>query len=159
MTAQTYPEGGYRGDGPGRLHHLPGVPEQWEWIAKIFSQECILKGAFDKFADSETDKKGTMGVDEAFLADIEAWRDILARNIALRNPEITVDELNIAVQRTIDRIIFLRISEDRGSRAVWDVAGAAFRRPGFIGVSVISSAMPTTGITRGCSTLRRSRAE
>ncbi len=89
-------------------------PEQWEWIAKIFSQECILKGAFDKFADSETDKKGTMGVDEAFLADIEAWRDILARNIALRNPEITVDELNIAVQRTIDRIIFLRISEDRG---------------------------------------------
>lgn len=89
-------------------------PEQWGWIAKIFSRECILKGAFDKFADSETDKKGTMGVDEAFLADIEAWRDILARNIALRNPEIAVDELNLAVQRTIDRIIFLRICEDRG---------------------------------------------
>lgn len=89
-------------------------PEQWGWIAKIFSLECILKGAFDRFADSETDKKGTMGVDEAFLADIEDWRLILARNIALRNPAVTRDELNLAVQRTIDRIIFLRICEDRG---------------------------------------------
>ncbi len=89
-------------------------PEKWNWIAKIFSQKCILKGAFDKYADSETDKKGTVGVDEAFLADIEVWRENLARNIALRNPSITVDELNMAIQRTIDRIIFLRISEDRG---------------------------------------------
>ena len=89
-------------------------PEQWEWIAEIFSQRCILRGAFDKFADSETEKKGTMGVDEAFLADIESWRDILARNIALRNPQVSVAELNLAVQRTIDRIIFLRICEDRG---------------------------------------------
>ncbi|MDD5419502.1 MAG: type I restriction endonuclease, partial [Methanomicrobiaceae archaeon] len=89
-------------------------PEQWGWIEKIFSQRCILKGAFDKFAESETEKKGTMGVDEAFLADIEGWRDILAKNIALRNPAVTVDELNMAVQLTIDRIIFLRISEDRG---------------------------------------------
>ncbi len=38
----------------------------------------------------------------------------LARNIAVRNPEITVEELNYAVQQTIDRIIFLRMAEDRG---------------------------------------------
>jgi hypothetical protein len=39
---------------------------------------------------------------------------VLARNIALRNPTLSVRELNTAVQRTIDRIIFLRIAEDRG---------------------------------------------
>jgi len=102
--------------GTARVRYLTYTeyPEQWGWIAGIFSQGCILRGAFDRFADSETGKKGTMGVDEAFLADIESWRDILARNIALRNPGVTVEELNIAVQRTIDRIIFLRISEDRG---------------------------------------------
>jgi type I restriction-modification system DNA methylase subunit len=38
----------------------------------------------------------------------------LARNIALRNPNLSHRELNFAVQRTIDRIIFLRICEDRG---------------------------------------------
>ena len=39
---------------------------------------------------------------------------MLARNIALRNPGISSRDLNFAVQRTIDRIVFLRICEDRG---------------------------------------------
>ena len=53
-------------------------------------------------------------MDAAFLAEIEGWRDALARNIALRNPGLTVRSLNFAVQKTIDRLIFLRIAEDRG---------------------------------------------
>jgi type I restriction-modification system DNA methylase subunit len=36
-------------------------------------------------------------------------------NIALRNKEITEDELNFIVQHTLDRIIFLRIAEDRSA--------------------------------------------
>jgi hypothetical protein len=89
-------------------------PEKWGWITSIFSQECILQGSFDRFADGTKGKKGTATVDEAILADIEDWRDLLAKNIALRNTALTVDELNVAVQRTIDRILFLRICEDRG---------------------------------------------
>jgi len=38
----------------------------------------------------------------------------LARNLALRNPTLSQRDLNFAVQRTIDRIVFLRICEDRG---------------------------------------------
>ena len=45
---------------------------------------------------------------------MENWRKVLARNIALRNSDLSVRELNTAVQRIIDRIIFLRIAEDRG---------------------------------------------
>lgn len=59
-------------------------------------------------------KKGTTEVDDAFLAEIERWRELLAKNIALRNPSLSVRELNYAVQMTIDRIVFLRICEDRG---------------------------------------------
>jgi len=88
-------------------------PEKWGWIEEIFAQESIKLGSFDKFAESKKGKRGTARVDEAFLEDIEKWRDLLARNIALRN-EITLEELNTVVQRTIDRIIFLRICEDRG---------------------------------------------
>ncbi|MDD1665122.1 MAG: Eco57I restriction-modification methylase domain-containing protein, partial [Methanomicrobiales archaeon] len=87
---------------------------KWEWIVSIFSQESILKGSFDRFAASTKGKKGTAEVNDDFLTEIEAWRDALAKNIALRNPPLTVEELNAAVQRTIDRIIFLRICEDRG---------------------------------------------
>ncbi|GAK60573.1 hypothetical protein U27_00470 [Candidatus Vecturithrix granuli] len=88
--------------------------QRWDELAAIFSREAILKGSFDKYAESHKEKRGTTEVDVAFLQEIERWRDLLARNIALRNPRLTRRELNFAVQRTIDRIIFLRICEDRG---------------------------------------------
>jgi type I restriction-modification system DNA methylase subunit/predicted type IV restriction endonuclease len=89
-------------------------PDKWEEIASVFSREAILKGSFDRFVESEKKKRGTAEVDEAFLKEIESWRDSLARNIALRNPGLTERDVNFAVQLTIDRIIFLRICEDRG---------------------------------------------
>ena len=88
--------------------------KRWEEIAGIFSREAILKGSFDKYVESKKSKRGTAEVDTAFLQEIERWRNLLARNIALRNPTLTHRELNFSVQRTIDRIIFLRICEDRG---------------------------------------------
>jgi len=89
-------------------------PARWDEIASVFSHDAVLKGSFDKYAESTKIKKGTAEVDAAFLEEIESWRDSLARNIALRNPKLTQRELNFAVQRTIDRLIFLRIAEDRG---------------------------------------------
>ncbi|MEP7340642.1 MAG: DNA methyltransferase [Acidobacteriota bacterium] len=91
----------------------PDYPDKWDEIAGIFSKQAILKGSFDKYASGKN-RKGTQEVDAAFLKDIEAWRDALAKNLALRNPALTTRQLNFAVQRTIDRLIFLRICEDRG---------------------------------------------
>jgi predicted type IV restriction endonuclease len=89
-------------------------PERWEEIMDIFSREAILKGSFDKYVESKKTKRGTTEVDSTFLQEIERWRYLLARNFALRNPNLSQRELNFAVQLTIDRIIFLRICEDRG---------------------------------------------
>ena len=86
---------------------------KWDEIAATFSKEAVLKGSFDKYAGGKG-RRGTAEVDAAFLDEIESWRDVLARNIALRNHGLSVRELNFAVQQTIDRIIFLRIAEDRG---------------------------------------------
>ncbi len=88
--------------------------DRWDEIASIFSKDAVLKGSFDKYVESTKLKRGTAEVDDAFLAEIEQWRDELARNIALRNPKLSTRQLNFAVQKTIDRIIFLRICEDRG---------------------------------------------
>ena len=87
--------------------------EKWDWIASIFSRDAVLKGSFDKFAEGTRAKRGTASVDDAFLDEIESWRKSLAQNLALRNPKLTQRELNFAVQSIIDRIIFLRICEDR----------------------------------------------
>ena len=98
-----------------RLYHYSEYIEKWDEIAGVFSRDAVLQGAFEQFAEGAKGKKGTAQVDDAFLEEIERWRDLLARNIALRNPSIRNErELNYAVQLTIDRIIFLRIGEDRG---------------------------------------------
>jgi len=88
--------------------------DKWDDLAAVFSREAVLQGSFDRYAESKKRKRGTAEVDASFLAEIERWRGTLARNIALRNPGLTVRDLNFAVQRTIDRVIFLRIAEDRG---------------------------------------------
>ena len=88
--------------------------DKWDEIAGIFSKQAVQKGSFDKYAESGRRKRGTAEVDAAFLTEIESWRDVLARNLALRNDDLNQRDLNFAVQRTIDRIIFLRMCEDRG---------------------------------------------
>lgn len=88
---------------------------KWDEIADIFSREAVLKGSFDKYVETSKKKRGTAEVDDAFLEEIERWRELLARNLALRNPQLSVRDLNYAVQKTIDRLIFLRICEDRGT--------------------------------------------
>ncbi len=87
---------------------------RWDELESVFSREAVLKGSFDRYAEDKKGKKGTAEVDDAFLSEIESWRDALARNIAIRNPSLSMQELNFAVQKTIDRVIFLRICEDRG---------------------------------------------
>jgi hypothetical protein len=100
----------------GRLRYFTYAEfsEKWEEIASVFSKDAVLKGSFDKYAETTRSRRGTAEVDAAFLQEIESWRDLLARNLAVRNPRLSQRELNFAVQRTIDRIIFLRICEDRG---------------------------------------------
>lgn len=88
--------------------------DKWDEIASVFSRDAILKGAFDKYAEDTKSKKGTSEVDSEFLKEIERWRELLAKDLAKNNPELLTRELNYSVQKTIDRIIFLRISEDRG---------------------------------------------
>jgi len=86
-------------------------PEAFRKIWDIFAKESVLKGSFDRFTEKA---RGTAEVDAEFLKEIEAWRSAIARNLALRNKRLPIDELNEAVQKIIDRIIFLRMAEDRG---------------------------------------------
>jgi type I restriction-modification system DNA methylase subunit len=87
---------------------------RWDEIAGIFSKNAVLKGSFDKYAADKKSKRGTSAVDVVFLEEIAGWREILARNIALRNPDLSTKDLNYAVQAIVNRIVFLRICEDRG---------------------------------------------
>jgi hypothetical protein len=88
-------------------------PDRWRDLWDVFSREAVWSGAFDQYAASKR-KRGTSEVDVEFLREIEGWRDALARNFALRNRDLSPDDLNTSVQLTIDRVVFLRMAEDRG---------------------------------------------
>jgi type I restriction-modification system DNA methylase subunit len=102
--------------GVARIRYIPCTEyaARWHEIVSVFSRDAVLKGSFDKYAESNKAKRGTVEVDEEFLKTIEFWRKALAENLILRNKALSQRELNFAVQRIIDRIIFLRICEGRG---------------------------------------------
>lgn len=100
----------------GRIDLIPFTQyvDRWEEIASRFSKESVYQGSFDRYIETSKLKKGTAEVDDAFLAEIQQWRKSLASNIAEKNIALSQREVNFAVQQTINRIVFLRICEDRG---------------------------------------------
>ena len=88
--------------------------KQFEFIYNTFSKNAILKGSFDRYVEENKNKKGTSEVDAEILTTIESWRIELAKNISKNNSALSIYSLNAVVQKIIDRIVFLRIAEDRG---------------------------------------------
>lgn len=87
--------------------------KEFDFIWDTFSKERVLQGSFDKFILGTANKKGTATVDKEFLQSLDSWRTYLATSISWNNKDLNEEEINFAVQQTIDRIIFLRIAEDR----------------------------------------------
>ena len=87
--------------------------QNFDFLWDTFSRESVFNGSIDQFA-SKNIKRGKDTVDKEFLISLDNWRTELAENISLRNKNhIDEDQLNFAVQHIIDRLIFLRIAEDR----------------------------------------------
>lgn len=92
----------------------------------LLSKEEVEKGSLDKLILKDSiSKKLRIPVDKAFLEDLSQWREELAKDIYKRNikeledrtdekrVKIQVKILNEAVQKILDRLIFIRIAEDR----------------------------------------------
>lgn len=88
--------------------------KEFDFLWNTFSKEEVLKGSFDNYLINSAGKKGTSTVDEDFLVSLDKWRTYLATSISWNNKNLDEDEINFTVQQTLDRIIFLRIAEDRG---------------------------------------------
>ena len=86
--------------------------DNWDDIESRFHREAVAQGALREWVEGER-VRGILSVDQSFLRKMEAWRELLAKEIALHNRDLSQRQLNLLVQRTIDRIVFLRIAEDR----------------------------------------------
>ena len=90
------------------------LEKRWSEVEALLGKSSVYQGSLDRYASKAGRRRGTSPVDKEFLLQMEEWRTSLARNLARRNKGLTVPELNEAVQQTLDRLVFLRIAEDRG---------------------------------------------
>jgi adenine-specific DNA-methyltransferase len=88
-------------------------------IFHLFGREAVQSGSLETFT-ATLPKKGTKAagglqpVDDAFLEDLDEYRVILAKAFKKTNEQLQGEELTEAVQRTIDRLVFIRFLEDKG---------------------------------------------
>ncbi|MFZ1082368.1 MAG: N-6 DNA methylase [Candidatus Kryptoniota bacterium] len=95
--------------------------EKFVWIYYLFSHEAVADGSIEKFAAKLSKPKGkaargvgkSQPVDEVFLAELDGYRESLAKAFKKSNQELQGEELTEAVQRTIDRLVFIRFLEDK----------------------------------------------
>ncbi|GBE41057.1 type IIS restriction enzyme Eco57I [bacterium BMS3Bbin09] len=99
-------------------------PDKLEKLWEL-SKERVEQGSLEALLPKDTkSKRLRIPPDKSFLEDLTIWRTELAKDIHKRNPEFDVNLLNDVVQRMLDRIIFIRIAEDRRirpDRELWEI--------------------------------------
>jgi len=91
--------------------------DQFDHLYDTFSRDAVVGGSLEKLTKKMMLKRtGDFALDREFLEDLSKWREELARDIAKhpKNRRLLNDyTLNEAVQRILDRIVFIRVCEDR----------------------------------------------
>ncbi len=99
-------------------------PDKFAEIFHLFSREAVAGGSLERFADTLPKKRGkivqrglfkagSQSIGDTFLAELDEYRDTLARAFKNRNPELDGDTLTEITQRTLDRLVFIRFLEDK----------------------------------------------
>ncbi|QFX96059.1 Eco57I restriction-modification methylase domain-containing protein [Acidithiobacillus thiooxidans] len=99
-------------------------PEVFAKIYWLFSREAALGDAIRKYGDTlekttSTNKQlglfsgGYQNIDDAFLEQLDQYREELARSFKRHNPQLDSEQLTEVVQRLLDRLVFTRFLEDK----------------------------------------------
>ncbi len=79
------------------------------------ARDSVRAGSLDELLKrAARDKRRRVPVDEAFLADLTGWRAEMAKALFKAQADLQAADLNGAVQAWLDRLVFVRVAEDRG---------------------------------------------
>jgi len=103
--------------------YLDRLDDLWE-----FSPERVAQGSIEALLIPDREKRALarrkpVDVDDRFLDDMTRWRAELAKAVFKRNPHLNAPTLTEIVQRLLDRLIFIRVAEDRRIieyRSLWE---------------------------------------
>ena len=96
-----------------KIYHFTEYIEKFEEIKQYLGKESVYTGQFDEIWKSIEDQIKLFSVDDLFLSQINDWRKLLGTEIYKYSQDITDELLNDYVQSYLNRILFLRVCEDR----------------------------------------------
>ncbi|HEY5590447.1 MAG TPA: N-6 DNA methylase [Paludibacter sp.] len=94
-----------------KVFHYSEYINNFEKLYKLLSYQSVASGVIDEYFSLNQNDVTTF--DDYFLKQIETWRHRLATDIILRNNGFNDEDINFLIQRLLNRIVFLRICEDR----------------------------------------------
>lgn len=94
-------------------YHYTEYVDKFTEISRLLSYASVVSGEFFEIFDKVTDTFRKEPFDKYFLTQIKEWRYYLSQDIYDNNSDLDEESLNVFVQRIINRIVFLRICEDR----------------------------------------------
>ncbi len=96
-----------------KSYHYTQYVEKFDEIKLLLSRESVYSGEFDqRWKDIELQQE-QHSIDKFFLRQINSWRQELGTEIYKHRNDIADQELNDWVQNYLNRILFLRVCEDR----------------------------------------------
>lgn len=96
-----------------KKYHYTEYEEKFEELKRLLGKESVYSGQFDEeWKDIEIQLQKS-SVDTEFLRQINEWRILLGNEILNAIPSIDIEELGDMVQSYINKILFLRVCEDR----------------------------------------------
>jgi hypothetical protein len=94
-----------------RIFNFVEYITHFDELYELLSYPSVGTGFIDNFFSLTHPNLSTF--DEHFLEQIETWRKRLAADIIQNNTGLNEEDLNFLIQRLLNRIVFLRICEDR----------------------------------------------
>lgn len=80
----------------------------------LLSKNAFTQNLLDKEGEKYGKKLQKISVSALLYQDLQKCRDILIKSLSIWNKEIDKDLLDEGVQKLLDRLIFIRVAEDRG---------------------------------------------
>jgi len=96
-----------------KKYHYTEYESKFDEIKKLLGKDAVYSGAFDTEWQTIETKLNQYSIDTLFLQQFNEWRKLLGSEIYKHNPKIKEQDLNDIVQSYLNRILFLRVCEDR----------------------------------------------
>ncbi|MDR1884243.1 MAG: Eco57I restriction-modification methylase domain-containing protein [Prevotella sp.] len=96
-----------------KKYHYTEYESKFDEIKQLLGRDTVYSGVFETTWKDLEAKINQYSVDSLFLSQINEWRKLLGAEIYKHESTIEEQQLNDVVQSYLNRILFLRVCEDR----------------------------------------------